>query len=232
MRDSETSAGLAGRGEHTSIIPGSHAGVVVAIVSRVRLVRDGLTASLQAREGIAELHAIDLDRNGLEELARIAPQVVLVDLHGAGPSASVQLLRSACPAARLVAFAVEEVDETVFACAAAGYASYVSSDSDAEGVLRVVLDAAQGRMTCSPRMTAALFGRLADLHRDEEQAIPQLTARESEILHLAGGGCSNKEIARQLAISAATVKNHMHNILQKLQVERRGQAAARLRPPR
>ena len=59
--------------------------------------------------------------------------------------------------------------------------------------------------------------------------MPALSSREGEILALVEQGRSNKEIARQLAISAATVKNHMHNILQKLQVSRRGQAAARLR---
>ena len=58
--------------------------------------------------------------------------------------------------------------------------------------------------------------------------LPSLTPRESEILALVKRGRSNKDIARQLAISSATVKNHMHNILQKLQVSRRGQAAARL----
>jgi DNA-binding NarL/FixJ family response regulator len=60
--------------------------------------------------------------------------------------------------------------------------------------------------------------------------LPALSARESEILALVDQGRSNKEIARQLAISPATVKNHMHNLLQKLQVSRRGQAAVRLRP--
>jgi two-component system nitrate/nitrite response regulator NarL len=76
-----------------------------------------------------------------------------------------------------------------------------------------------------------MFHRLADLLRtaDPRASLPALTLRESEILALAEAGRSNKEIARDLAISCATVKNHMHNILQKLQVTRRGQAVARLR---
>jgi DNA-binding CsgD family transcriptional regulator len=60
-------------------------------------------------------------------------------------------------------------------------------------------------------------------------ALPLLTAREGEVLALAEEGRSNKEIARHLRISSATVKNHIHNILQKLQVGRRGEAVARLR---
>ena len=63
-------------------------------------------------------------------------------------------------------------------------------------------------------------------------ALPQLTAREAEILELVEAGWSNKEIARRLKISGATVKNHMHHLLQKLQVSRRGQAAALLRAQR
>jgi two-component system nitrate/nitrite response regulator NarL len=94
-----------------------------------------------------------------------------------------------------------------------------------------VLDTAQGRMSCAPHIAAAMFGRLADLLRPEGRGVgvPQLTSRENEILCLAAEGCSNKEIARRLAISTATVKNHMHNILQKLRVTRRGQATALLR---
>jgi DNA-binding NarL/FixJ family response regulator len=76
-----------------------------------------------------------------------------------------------------------------------------------------------------------MLARLALLPRQSEfeRPLPSLSSRESEILALVEQGRSNKEIARRLAISAATVKNHMHNILQKLQVSRRGQAAALLR---
>ena len=88
-----------------------------------------------------------------------------------------------------------------------------------------------GRMHCAPHIAAAMFSRLAGLLREAEPpaSLPPLSARESEILALVAEGRSNKEVARRLAISAATVKNHMHNILQKLQVSRRGEAAARLR---
>jgi DNA-binding NarL/FixJ family response regulator len=76
-----------------------------------------------------------------------------------------------------------------------------------------------------------MFSRLSGLlqQRPHPAPLPALTARENEILALAGEGHSNKDIARRLDISCATVKNHIHNILQKLQVGRRGEAAARLR---
>nr|WP_237182542.1 LuxR C-terminal-related transcriptional regulator [Roseomonas marmotae] len=75
-----------------------------------------------------------------------------------------------------------------------------------------------------------MFNRLGSLLRPERHlALPELTPRESSVLHLVEQGCSNKDIARQLRISAATVKNHMHSILQKLRCSRRGEAGARLR---
>jgi two-component system, NarL family, nitrate/nitrite response regulator NarL len=79
-----------------------------------------------------------------------------------------------------------------------------------------------------------MFSRLSDLLQQTRPhaALPSLTSREREILALTEEGWANKEIARRLRISCATVKNHMHNILQKLGVSRRGQAAARLRAAR
>ena len=86
-------------------------------------------------------------------------------------------------------------------------------------------------MHCAPHIAAAMFARLARVQRefDPQGPLPALSSRQSEILAHVEQGRSNKEIARQLGISVATVKNHMHNILQKLQVGRRGQAAARAR---
>ena len=91
--------------------------------------------------------------------------------------------------------------------------------------------ARDGQMACSPHIAAALFSQLA-----EHASVPKpangasvLTARERQVLALSDEGWSNKEIGRRLRISPATVKNHVHSILQKLQVARRGQAAARLR---
>ena len=77
-------------------------------------------------------------------------------------------------------------------------------------------------MHCNPLIAAATFARLAWSQRafDPQAPLPNLSSRESEILVLVGRGRSNKEIARQLAISVAMVKNHMHSILQKLQVNR------------
>jgi DNA-binding NarL/FixJ family response regulator len=203
----------------------------LVIASPVRLVREGLAASLHGRDGVSVVDAVSLDALGIDRIAAAAPDAVLVDLGQTDALATARLLRSASPEAKLVAFALDEIDAGVFACAAAGFSSYVPRESGTDELLRALADAMDGRMHCAPHIAAAMFRRLADFLRDTapRAALPVLTMRESEILALAEKGRSNKEIARDLAISCATVKNHMHNILQKLQVSRRGQAVARLR---
>jgi two-component system, NarL family, nitrate/nitrite response regulator NarL len=203
----------------------------LVICSPVRLVREGLAASLHGRDGVEVIDAVSLDTEGIARMVAAAPDVVLVDLGQTEAVAAARLVRDARPEAKLVAFALDERDTDVFACAAAGFCSYVARESGAEELLRALVDAMDGRMHCAPHIAAAMFHRLADLLRtaDPRASLPALTLRESEILALAEAGRSNKEIARDLAISCATVKNHMHNILQKLQVTRRGQAVARLR---
>jgi DNA-binding NarL/FixJ family response regulator len=195
------------------------------------LVREGLVASLRDRDGIIVVAAVNLDSEGIARIAALAPDVVLVDLGYADGSAMARLLQSACSEAKLVAFALAEIEDDVFACAAAGFSGYVPRESGADELYRALIDAAEGLMNCAPHIAAAMFSRLSDLlrQRPARMALPSLTARESEILVLAEEGRSNKEIARHLRISSATVKNHVHNILQKLQVGRRGEAVARLR---
>jgi len=203
----------------------------VAVASAVRLVREGLSIMLRGRQGLGEPYTVDLDAGSVGALACVAPNVILVDLGGALPSVTAERLKAVCPSARLVAFALAETDEVVFACAASGFAGYVSKDSGPDELYRAVVDAAHGRMNCSPHIAAAMFVRLGNLLRPEATATActLLTSREKEILDLVDRGRTNKEIARMLRISCATVKNHMHSILQKLHVNRRGEAAARLR---
>jgi two-component system, NarL family, nitrate/nitrite response regulator NarL len=205
--------------------------VRVAIASNVRLVREGLSLGLARRADILVVGAAGLEPPGPGQLGACAPDVVLVDLGGGDTAGIGRRLRAACPGAKLVTFALAEVEQDVFACAAAGFAGYVPQDGGEEELHRAVLDVVDGRLRCAPHIAAAMFRRLSTLLRPEPPPAPLtgLTPRESEILAMAEQGCSNKDIARRLAISSATVKNHMHNILQKLQISRRGEASARLR---
>lgn len=200
------------------------------ITSSVRLVREGLAATLHGRDGVVVADAVDLGPWGIARIAAAEADVVLVDLGQTDPVGAARLIKAARPGVKLIAFGLDEIDDSVFACAAAGFCGYVPRESSADELYRALVDVMEGRMHCAPHIAAAMFNRLADFLQEQSPPLPSLTSRESEILALVDQGCSNKDIARQLAISSATVKNHMHNILQKLHVSRRGQAAARRHP--
>ena len=131
----------------------------------------------------------------------------------------------------MVALGVADADDHVLGCAEAGVAGYVPRDASLDDLVAVIESAFRGEAICSPRIAGSLLRRIATLAAGQNGTMPlaHLTGREREIVRLIDRGLSNKEIARDLGIEVATVKNHVHNILEKLQVRRRGEAAARMR---
>lgn len=211
------------------MIPGE---IRLIIISSIRLVREGLAATLHDRDGIVVVGGVEPSPQGIAWIADAKPDIVLVDVSETDKDqlTAAQLIKGASPRAKLVAFGLDEIDDSVFACAAAGFCGYVPRECGAHELHRALVDALEGRIHCAPHIAAAMFNRLACFLQESgsPEPLPSLTFREREILALVQQGRSNKEIARRLAISSATVKNHVHNILQKLQVSRRAQAAARL----
>ncbi|MGH8286392.1 MAG: LuxR C-terminal-related transcriptional regulator [Steroidobacteraceae bacterium] len=198
--------------------------VRVMIVSEVRLYREGLMHALASQQGV------EVVGGAAGDVRICAPQLVLAD------SAIVRTTELAARAADLgvpvVAFAVDEHDEEeVLACAEAGVAGFVARDATMEELLKAVQTAAHGDLPCSPRVARLLVRCVAarGLLRQRTHANARLTRREAEIVRLIDDGLSNKEIARRLSIETATVKNHVHHLLEKLQVHRRGEAAAIVR---
>ena len=208
----------------------------VLIVDDLRLYREGLAHALGQRPHILVVGTAARRETALAEVARLRPTVVLLDMAMSGSIAMVRELRERAPEVKVVALAVAEDDQDVLACAEVGLAGYVPREGSFDDLVSAVESAARGELLCSPRMAAALFRRLATLAADREPAAgaQHLTPRELEILHLIEGRLSNKEIAARLFIEVATVKNHVHNILEKLHVRSRDEAAARLqdRPAR
>jgi DNA-binding NarL/FixJ family response regulator len=113
----------------------------------------------------------------------------------------------------------------------AGAAGYLTSDGPLHELVSTMAAVARGEMPCSPGLAAALGRRVVMLAAasDPPAEALVLTRREREVADLIEEGLSNKEIARRLSISVMTVKNHVHRLLDKLQVRRRGEAAARIR---
>jgi two-component system, NarL family, nitrate/nitrite response regulator NarL len=156
---------------------------------------------------------------------------VLLDVTRHGNLECAKGLAACRPATRVVAFGVSETDDVIVSLAAAGVAGYVRDDAVAGDVVAVLQSAMRDELLCSPRAAATLCHHVAVLSRAGQVSTPAavLSRRELQIANLIDEGLSNKQIARQLGIQATTVKNHVHNILDKLKVHRRGEAVACLR---
>jgi two-component system nitrate/nitrite response regulator NarL len=199
------------------------------IVSEVRILAEGLALGLRDDEAIEVVGtAVDL-RTAATAAAAHAPAVVLVDMSSRSAAAIARRLRELSPGAAIVAMAIDDAPASVVAWAEAGIAGYVPRGASLTDLRQVVLRVARGESPCSPRVAAGLFRRVASLtaERDARPEPPtRLTRREAEVLGLIEDGLSNKEIAAQLSIALPTVKNHVHNILGKLDARRRGEAVA------
>jgi DNA-binding NarL/FixJ family response regulator len=203
----------------------------VFIVSDVRLYRDGLATALAREEQTDVVGTAESAAQALEPVAELRPDAVLVDVSAPGGVDGVRVLVAAFPDARVVALAISDVEREVVACAEAGVAGYVTREAGVAELVAALDAVGEGDVHCTPKMAGALLRRVRALtaQAGPRLAEPHLTRRERQIVDLIDGGLSNKEIAGRLQIEVATVKNHVHNILEKLGVSTRGAAAARAR---
>jgi DNA-binding NarL/FixJ family response regulator len=203
------------------------------VVTDVLLYREGLSAHLQKTKQLEFVGAGPPTETTLITLERLLPEAVILDLAMHEGMGFAKQVRDRIAQTKIVAFAVSEPDKHVIACAKAGICGYVPKDGTVQDIVLAVLHAVKGELLCSPKFAAMLLGQLAALApestRSELEHTAKLTSREMEILEQINRGLSNKEIARKLGISSATVKNHVHQLLGKLGVRRRAQALAFLR---
>jgi len=197
----------------------------VYLVSAVRLYREGLIGSL-AQNGGLHLVGAGSCLEALDQIGSLTPDVMLLDMAARDSLALPRQARELVPELRVIAFAIA-VEAEVLACAEAGCCSYVAQDGSVEDLVNAVRCAFSDELLCSPRIASMLFSRLGSLSVTPPASLPEaaLTLREHEIAALVSRGLPNKAIARQLGLSGATIKNHVHNILQKLGVQRRGEIA-------
>lgn len=204
----------------------------VLIVAAVRLYGDGIAASL---EGIERLQVVGTARSRAEALDLIARRSADVLILDAATGESIDLVRTlhmAAPALKTLAFGVEGHEREVIAFAQAGVAGYVSSDASIDTLTSAIAGVMKGDLVCPPLVAATLLRHVGTTSPGARPARPtfDLTARELEVLSLIDAGLSNKEISGRLHIEVATVKNHVHHLLEKLQVTSRAEAAAVFKP--
>jgi two-component system, NarL family, nitrate/nitrite response regulator NarL len=203
----------------------------LVVASPVRLFREGLARAIEREDELYVAAACPSDQC-LAAVEEVSPDMVLVDTSDPGALELVRSIVRGRQSPCVVALGLAEAEETVVAYAEAGVAAYVTREDSLDDLVAALRAAAAGDVRCSSRTAGILLRRvatLAALPRAPAAPPVHLTPREVEIASLMDAGLSNKQIAQELQIELPTVKNHVHHILEKLDVARRGEAAARLR---
>ena len=204
--------------------------VDVLIVSDIRLYREGLAELLVRDSRLRLAGTVDSIGAALEHLENGHACVALFDMGMPESLAAVRAITASGQSVKVVALGISETRGDVVSCAEAGVRGYVCRESSLEDLVAAVQCAVNGELHCPPRIAAALMDSVARLAaRATGGDKVQLTGRELEIAELLDQGLGNCEIARRLHISVATVKVHVHHILEKLGTCRRGEATAKLR---
>jgi DNA-binding NarL/FixJ family response regulator len=203
----------------------------IVVLTPVRLLGDGLAACFNNRPGMNILAVVN-DLAALREiLSRSQTDVVLIDVTQGVELFDVRAIAAEWPNVALVALGLNEQRQEVIQCGRAGFAGYVAREASIDALCQALSEIVAGRLPCPPEISGgllrALFGWEARPH--DSNLHLALTRRESEVLELLGRGFSNKEIANELCLSVATVKHHVHHVLEKLQLQRRAQAMRRVR---
>ncbi len=131
-------------------------------------------------------------------------------------------------AIKVIALGVNEHPDAILSCAEAGISGYVSRDGSINQLIDTINSALRDEFICSPRIAALLLQQVSALSVQQvgDNAMQKLTPRERQVVILVSEGLSNKQIARRLNISVSTTKNHIHNILNKLEVQQRSEIMA------
>jgi two-component system, NarL family, response regulator LiaR len=183
-------------------------------------------------EGVKDIEVVGEAESGaqtVQSVTDLAPDIVLLDVAMPGMSGieAARLIRSASPRTGIIMLTVHTDDEFLFEAIKAGAMGYLLKDTTPEELVRAIRVVHSGEGLLVPTMAAKVMREFARKRETPELAAVHLplTEREVEILQNVAGGLANKEIALRLSISERTVKNHLSNIMQKLHVNSRTQAA-------
>jgi DNA-binding NarL/FixJ family response regulator len=209
-----------------------HTPIRVLVADDHRLFRDGLRALLNS---VPDLEVVGEAGDGEEVVAQAAvlqPDVILMDLQlpGINGVEATRRILNSQPRVNVLVLTMFEDTDTVMAAMRAGARGYILKDADEEALLRSVRAVASGEALFGPGVAERLMRYLAEATPSAERAaFPELTDREREVLYLLAQGLSNQEVAQRMGISLKTARNHVSNILGRLQVADRTEAVARAR---
>jgi len=207
--------------------------IKVLVVDDHALFRRGIAAVLANQESLEVVDEASDGLEAIEKAKKIAPDVILMDLmmpRCTGLEAT-QALQAEMPQVNILVLTVSEMEADLFAAVKFGARGYLLKNTEPDELIHAILHIAQGGVIVSPLMATKLLTEFKDLTAGAERgtvekANADLSPREGEVLQLVAQGATNKEIADSLFISENTVKTHLRNIMEKLHLANRSQAAA------
>jgi DNA-binding NarL/FixJ family response regulator len=208
-------------------------GIRILVVDDHPVVRQGLRAFLDTRDGMAVVGEAGDGETAVAEAARLQPDVILMDLlmPGTDGLTAIARIRAADPAARILVLTSFSSADQVVPAVRAGAAGYLLKDAAPEEVEAAVRAVHRGESRLDPQVTATVLAEVAapaagaGAPGPDERALAHLTPREREVLALLARGLTNAQLARELVVSEKTVKTHVSSILAKLRLADRTQAA-------
>ena len=206
--------------------------IKILIVDDHTMVRDGLVSMLGRQKDFAIVGEAGNGREAVEKAQDLGPDVILMDLR-MPEMTGVEAMRAIGerdPDAKIIVLTTYDTDEYIFDAIEAGAKGYLLKDTSREELFSAVRAVHRGESQIEPGVAAKVLTRLAQLSRqnsDPNRSNDTLSDREIEVLQLIAGGSANKQIAAELTISESTVKTHVANIFQKLDVSHRTEAVTR-----
>jgi len=202
--------------------------ISVMIIDDHEMVRRGACSYLEAQPDIFIVAQGSSGEEAVQLAQQYVPDVVLMDLvmPGMDGVAATRKVKDVSPRTQIVILTSFHQDEYIFPALQAGAISYLLKDIRATDLLEAIRRAARGEATLHPRIASRVIKTFRNLVPEETTPFTLLTDREMEVLKLIAKGTSNEKIAEQLVISVGTVKGHVSNILSKLHLVDRTQAAA------
>jgi DNA-binding NarL/FixJ family response regulator len=202
----------------------------VLIADDSPLFRRGISVVLATEEAIDVVAEAENGEDAVEKAAEYAPDVVLMDVRMPRVNGieAARAIRGDSPATKIIMLTVSDEDDDLYEAIKAGANSYLLKEVSVEEVPEAIRAVVQGQSLISPSMASKLLNEFNTLAKqaDEKPRLqaPRLTTRELEVLKLVAQGMSNRDVAEALFIAENTVKNHVRNILEKLQLHSRMEA--------
>ncbi len=194
------------------------------------LFRKGLRALLSSESGMEIVAEASDGQEAIDKTRAFSPDIVVMDVHMPGMDgiAAARAIKAEWPQVKVVMLTISDEDDDLFEAIKAGAEGYLLKDLRPEELTAMLRGVMANEAPLSPGVAAKLLGEFRKRPRQNEvrTAGSELTAREREILQYVAEGMSNAEIAARLYVVEGTVKNHLHNILEKLHLQNRVQAAA------